>query len=558
MALTQTRTESDSTERIEPSSKPALEQLLSTSDHKTVGRMWVVSGVVIALFALALSAATGFEHMNLGSVDLFEDEGQFTQAWSMGRTLLLFGGVVPILVGLATYLAPLQVGSSAIAFGRGAAAAFWTWLLSTLVLVLAYIGNGGPAGGVKDAVLLWILAFGTVVLAICWALVCIATTILGARTVGLRMDRLPASTWAYLVFALLGLMSLPILIGELGLAYIDVTADYLADKQARMSLLSVTTSISLAPALYWISIPVLGMAIDIVQSQTGRPVRFHRLALSLLGSLGLLAFAADTLSFGGRGRPVDFNNAILVIGVLAAVLPILLLLSLALDSVKSGSIPINTPLVGSLLSMALLLVGSAVSLLAQIEPIVGFIEKVSGRSVSLSSALSLNGSAFHDGIRGLIVGATFLGCVGAIHHWAHKIWGRSLDDKLGMVTLLLGLVGTLAWGVGMVGAGFLGEPALPVISTGLKSGVEALNTVAAIGFVSLAGAAALLTMNVVRTAFGGGSLLEPWSGSSLEWMTSSPPPVGNFTEAPVLPPASSVERDSLVGAPASDSTSQGA
>ena len=538
MALTQTRTETDSTtdstETSDPASRPALERVLSTSDHKTIGRMWIGAGSAIALLALVLSTIASLELVDLDTIGLFEDEGQFVQAWSAGRTLLLFGGIVPVLVGLATYLTPLQVGASAIAFGRGAAGAFWTWLLATGVLVLAVLANGGPAGGSKGPVLLWILALGTMLVGFCWAFVCIATTILGARTVGMRLEQVPISTWSFLVFALLGLLSLPILIGELGLAYADVSADYMSSKVDRQALLSILNSVSLAPALYWVGIPVLGMGLDVVATQSDSRVRFHKPALALIGSLLVLSFGADILTFGGRGRAIEFDNAMLVLGVLTAVLPILLLLGLAVDAVKNGTSVTNTPFVAAMASMALLAVGAITALLAQIEPIIGFIAEVSNSEIDLRSALSLADSSFHEGIRGLILGAVLLGIVSSVHHWGHKIWGRSLDDKMGMLTVLLVVVGSIGWGGAYVISGLLEQPALPGLGVGPKDGVELLNVVSTIGFAILSLGALVFLANLARTAFGTGTTHETWSGQSLEWSTSSPPPIGNFASAPIM------------------------
>ncbi len=538
MALTQTRTETDSTtdsnETFDPAARPALERVLSTSDHKTIGRMWIGAGSAMALLALVLSTVASLELIDLGSVVLFEDAGQFVQAWSAGRTLLFFGGIVPILIGLATYLTPLQVGASAIAFGRGAAGAFWTWLLATGVLVLAVLANGGPAGGSKGPVLLWILALGTMLVGFCWAFVCIATTILGARTVGMRLEQVPISTWSFLVFSLLGLLSLPILIGELGLAYADVTADYMSSKVDRQALLSILNSVSLAPALYWVGIPVLGMGLDVVATQSDSRIRFHKPALALIGSLLVLSFGADILTFGGRGRAIEFDNAMLVLGVLTAVLPILFLLGLAIDAVKNGTSVTNTPFVAGMAAMALLVVGAATALLAQIDPILGFIAEISDSEIDVRSALRLADSSFHEGIRGLILGAVFLGIVSSVHHWGHKIWGRSLDDKMGLLTILLVIAGSMAWGGAYVIAGLLEQPALPAMGVGPKDGVELLNLLATIGFATLTLGALVFLANLVRTAFGTGTTYEPWSGQSLEWSTSSPPPIGNFASAPIM------------------------
>ena len=87
----------------------ALEGILGTSDHKTIGRMWMVSGAVALAVGIALTLVTAVEQVSLGSMSIAKDADELVQIWSAGRTISLLGGVVALLVGLATYLVPLQV-----------------------------------------------------------------------------------------------------------------------------------------------------------------------------------------------------------------------------------------------------------------------------------------------------------------------------------------------------------------------------------------------------------------------------------------------------------------
>ena len=59
----------------------------------------------------------------------------------------MFLFAIPVLIGLATYVTPLQVGANTVAFPRAAAAAFWGWLVGSGMLIAAYAINGGPDGG---------------------------------------------------------------------------------------------------------------------------------------------------------------------------------------------------------------------------------------------------------------------------------------------------------------------------------------------------------------------------------------------------------------------------
>lgn len=545
MALTETRHDSTadhaqaspsgvSDSPLSDSPLVALDSYFGAGDHKMVGRLWLPCSVLFLLAGTVVSVVAAAEQVDLSGFTISDDAAAFTQLWSLGRDLLIFGGVVPLFVALAIYIVPLQVGSFSLAFPRGAAAAFWTWLMGIILLIVSYAAGGGPGGWSTDHVLMWASALGFVVLALVWAMVCIASTVLGARTAGMDLDRVPVATWGFLVFSLGGLFSLPLVIAQLILGYLDVKHGFLADETSRIALVGVVNSVSLAPGLYWLAVPALAIGVEAIGVHTNRPARFHRSVLGLIGLLGVVAFGADMFSFAGSGRQIAFDNGLLVVALIVSVLPILATLGLAGDSLRNGSIKVRTPLVAGLLSGVLLLSGAVAALLGVVWPIVGFLNKNFDTELSLDDSLDLASTSFHEGIRGLVIAAAVLGAIAGIHHWAHKIWGRSLDDRLGLLTALAAAGGGFVWGIGGIVAGFLGQASLPVVADSIPDGVEAMNGVSTAGLALLTLAALLLLANVAKAAAGSGSANEPWQGVTLEWATTSPPPPTNFAALPVV------------------------
>ncbi|MEZ5225818.1 MAG: hypothetical protein R2710_03875 [Acidimicrobiales bacterium] len=171
--------------------------------------------------------------------------------------------------------------------------------------------------------------------------------------------------------------------------------------------------------------------------------------------------------------------------------------------------------------------------LGTIALIVGFVEKVADTDINLSSALTLNTTAFHDGVRGLILGAAVVAIIGAVHHWGHKIFGRNLSEPAGLAAVLASALGAVLWGIGGVINGFLEAP-LFMIDADVDGNVETLNLLAVVGTALLTAGAALLLLNVLGALAGRGTSTEPWRGTTLEWSTTSPPPPGNFAEMPIV------------------------
>lgn len=535
MAMTDTRPDTGATSGTAATAPTDGELVLGTADHKTIGRLWIAVSSLYVLVALIVAAAAGFERIDLGSFDLVDDAEMYGQLWSLGRVTLLVLGIVPLLIGLATYVVPLQVGASTLAFPRGAAAAFWCWLVAGALLVASYVMNGGPGGGRQDFTSLWAASYIAVLLSLLWALVCVLTTIHGLRTVGMTLDRTPISTWSFFVFGTVGLATLSVMAAELVVSYVRIRYGDLDSAQSRLALTGVTDQISLAPGVFWLGIPVLGLGAEMMATHAEAPSRQHRLMMGLLAVFGVLSFAGHHLGFMTLRTDNPLDNALLVIQVLVLGLLILALLGLGADSVRRGRFRVRTPMVAALVGGALLALAALVAVLSQVEPILEFIEDLFNQGIDVPQWLQLNETTLQDGVRVLVVGSALVAAVGALHHWGHKIYGRSLADGLGLLAVAALAGGAALWGIADVVTGMLGQGREPIPAAEVRDGVEILNAVAVAGAALMALGALLVVVNVViSTLAHRGSTTEPWRGLTLEWATPSPPPLGNFPEPPVV------------------------
>ena len=509
-----------------------LDGLVGSADHKTIGRAWISAGLLVLVAATIITVIAGLEATDLDGYAILEDGEEMAQVWSLGRTLLLFGAIVPILVGLGTFLVPLQIGAPAIAFARGAAGAFWAWLLATALLITAYLANGGPGGGQSDFVVLWAVSLGLMIVALLWAMVILATTVLGARAQGMTMERIPHTTWSFFVFSLLGLLSLPVLLAELVVIYVQVRHGFLPVGQ-RLGLTGVLESVSLPPAVYWIGIPVLGMTADVIGVHTKRPVPGHRTVMAAVGLFGIVIYANDFLGFASV-RPITYDHAMLVLAIAVSVLPIVAVIALAGLSLRVGVLKLHAALVAILVAGALLALATLAALLGLAEPVALFIENDTPASINTEKLLILNGTTFHDGIRGMVSAAVLVGIAGALHHWSPKLWGRALRSPLTLLAVAAAAAGGLLWGLGAILAGIDDQAAYPTsVLTGGDS-VEFFNLIALVGMILVAVAAVVIALNALGGAMGKVEGDGSWSGVTLEWAAASPPSFGNFDRPPVV------------------------
>src|SRR5687767_8517899 len=108
------------------SAAPSIVAVLTSSDHKVIGRLLVGASLLGLLIVGALGALLGFERID-GDGTVLPDDA-LTQLFAGYRVGLVEAAVLPLLLGVCVLAVPLQLGARSLAFPRVAAAGFWAWL----------------------------------------------------------------------------------------------------------------------------------------------------------------------------------------------------------------------------------------------------------------------------------------------------------------------------------------------------------------------------------------------------------------------------------------------
>ena len=151
MAVTETPPETTdaASETGGPAPRPqptGLAAVLGTGDHKVIGRIYIVASLLFGALIIGLGEALAIESIEPETNDIFPSDTVF-QAFTLQRLGGIFLLALPLVIGVAMVVVPLQVGSRTIAFPRAAAASLWGWLLGSALLIASYLANGGPARG---------------------------------------------------------------------------------------------------------------------------------------------------------------------------------------------------------------------------------------------------------------------------------------------------------------------------------------------------------------------------------------------------------------------------
>ena len=487
---------------------------IGTGDHKGLGIAYLVLGSLFGLGALTLDLLFHAEQASH-----FLPKDSIDQIFTLGRVGGVFLFAIPVCLGLATYLTPLQVGANTVAFPRAAAAAFWGWLVGSGMLIAAYAINGGPDGGGFKAVDLFYVAFALVLVSLLTASVCVVTTVIAMRTPGLWLTRVPLFSWSVVVAASLWLLTLPAVLANLVVLYLDhhygTGAAFAADQFAHLGWIFGV------PQLYVIAIPVLGVVSDVVATMAGVRQNQRGVMMTAIAAFGILSFGAYAQP---AFDPLVWNQALYVgMGVLI-LLPVLGAVAGWAVTLKSGKPSVQSPLLFAFGAAALLLLSVAAGAVFVIRPFdlhgAGWAEK------------GFVLPPYAGGLFLLVVAAVTLGASAGLTFWAPKLFGRFAKESLARLAALVGLVGGLVAGLPLLVYGFA------LKASGLADAAKFLNGTSAVGTALVIVALVLVWLSLLGGK-GDAPANDAWGrGQSLEWTTASPPVAGNFG---VLPPVESAE-----------------
>ncbi|MCU1346838.1 MAG: putative cytochrome c oxidase subunit, partial [Acidimicrobiia bacterium] len=337
---------------LAPTRGPAV--WLTTADSSTIGRLFVGTSLIFGLGALGLGALAAIERM--APRDAFLDNAAL-RLLSLGVVGLAFMVVIPLWLGLAMAIVPLQVGARTVAFPRAAALSFWGWLGGTGLVIGSYAAHGGPDGSSSKAVGLFIVGLGLIALSLIVAAISVATTVLTLRVPGMYLDRVPFFAWSAMVAAVGLVLTLPVLIGLLIFHYVDHRYGGGAMPASLLGSISWTYR---QPTTLLIALPVLGLVADVVPVFARTRVAIPEAVYGAVGLGAVLGFGAWVLD--AFIPSVRFDFLFQAVSVLS-VLPVLIVFGVVGLTLKSGKPKVGAPLIGAVTSLLLLLAGTVIAAL---------------------------------------------------------------------------------------------------------------------------------------------------------------------------------------------------
>lgn len=489
---------------------------MTSGDHKRIGRLFVGAALLFAVAAGVVGVLVGLERMTPTGLQIVAGDAvlQLTSVYEFGLT---YAVLVPLLLGIAVAVVPLQVGSRAIALPRVAQAGFWMWLFGTLVVVISIIGNGGPGGGQLDLVDMYLLGLALTLTGLMAASLSVAVTVLTSRAPGMSIEFIPPFSWSALVGSVSMLLALPVAIGTIAYLYVDHTYGQQALGGNKGIDANLGWAMS-APMTVLFVIMALGVLAEIAPVAGGRrhpnrPLVFVGAGLLSTAVLGAVTQSTHVLEWTGStgdkvssAIPFLFFNGLPLLGALVYIVA-------AVMAFKDGRPRISASMVNATAGSLLVLAG------------------VAGHFFASISSTELIGTSFEEGVLLYLVLGGLLTGLAALAHWSPKLWGVVLDERTVGGLGALALLGSILAALPLYVAGLAGQPLGSVFDFDYSGPIALWNGLNAAGLVMV-----VLTVvafsGALASAVRSGAVAadDPWDGQTLEWAVPSPASTNNFEE----------------------------
>jgi cytochrome c oxidase subunit 1 len=504
--------------------------LLRTTDHKTIGRLYLVTSFGFFFLAGAMAMLMRAELARPGRQFLSQE--QYNQLFTMHGTIMLLLFATPLAFAFANLVLPLQIGSPDVAFPRLNALSYWLFLVGGLIVLSGFLTPNGAAaqgwtayepiqelanspGAGTD---LWIIGLMISGVGTILAAVNMVTTVITLRAPGMTMFRMPIFTWNMLVTSLLVLLAFPILTAALAAEWTDrhLGTQVFQPRNGGALLWQHLFWFFGHPEVYIVALPFFGIVTEVIPVFSRKPLFGYKgmvLATFTIAGLSMTVWAHHMFTTGAVLLPF-FSVMTFLIAV-----PTGLKLFNWIGTMWRGAITFETPMLWSLGFLVTFLFGGLTGVILA-SPALDF---------QLQDTYFVV-AHFHYVLFGTIVFAAFAG----IYFWFPKFTGRYLDERLGRLHFWMTFVG---FHLTFLVQHWLGAEGMPrrYVDYLPSDGFTTLNTVSTIGAFVLGASMLPFVWNVYRSYRMGEVVTakDPWGfGNSLEWATTSPPPRHNFTSIP--------------------------
>jgi cytochrome c oxidase subunit 1 len=368
------------------------------------------------------------------------------------------------------------------------------------------------------------------------------TTIVKLRAPGMTMFRMPLTTWAIFITSLLVLLSTPVLASALTANLLDhhrITSFFLpynwllsnklqpgADGWAPGGGFPILHQhlfwFYSHPAVYIMILPTMGVASDIISTFSRKPVFGYRPMVYALAGIAFLGFIVWAHHMFQSGMNPTLGTTFAVSTMFIAV-PSAIKTFNWLGTLWRGNIRFTAAFLFAVGFVSMFVIGGLSGIFM----------------ASTAVDVHIHDTAFIVAhIHYVLFGGSIMGVLMAIYFWYPKMFGRMMNEKLGIIHFILTftLMNLVFFPMHMTGIHGMPRRVHDYTNYDMYAKFVGINRMMSIAAFGLMLSQTLVVINFVGSWFWGKKAPQnPWQANSLEWVAcASPPPHGNFEKTPVV------------------------
>lgn len=531
-----------------------------STDHKTIAKQFLITGIFWAflggLLSIIFRLQLGFPDMDLewlrpllgkwitptGKLD-----PEFYLALvTMHGTIMVFFVLTAGLSGtFSNFLIPLQIGARDMASGFMNMLSYWFFFASGVVMFISLFIETGPASGgwvvypplsaLPQAMsgsglgmTMWLVAMALFIISTLLGGINYITTIINLRTKGMSFTKLPLTIWAFLLTAIIGLLSFPVLFGAALLLIFDRsfgTSFFLSEIFINGEALpNIGGSPVLYQHLFWflghpevyiVLLPALGITSEVIATNSRKPIFGYRAMIGSMLGITVLSFIvwAHHMFVSGMN---PFLGSIFMLLTLIIAVPSAVKVFNYLTTLWKGNIVFTPAMLFSIGLVSFFISGG----------LTGIFLGNSAIDIQLHDTYFVV-AHFH-----LVMGsASFFGMMAGVYHWFPKMFGRMMDDRLGYIHFWITFIGIYLVFFPMHYIGIAGFPRRYYSFTNFDafSTFTDLNSFVSIAAILTFSAQIIFAFNFIYSIYRGRvAPSNPWRSNTLEWTTPRNPGHGNW------------------------------
>jgi cytochrome c oxidase subunit 1 len=510
---------------------------LTTVDHKRIGVMYLIfimgSFILGGLFALAvrlelMTPGIDFMHHFLPKGSTKDPKELYNQFFTLHGAIMVFLFIIPsIPAALGNFVLPMQLGAKDVAFPRINLLSFYIYLFGASFAVYSMVTGAVDTGWtfytpysssatstsvVSMTLGAFILGFSSIFTGLNFI-----TTTHKMRCKGMTWFRMPLLVWALYATSIIQLLATPVL----GITLLLLVFERISHVGIFDPLMGGDPVLYQHffwfyshPAVYIMILPGMGVISEVITAHAKKPIFGYRaVAFSSMGiaAISFLVWGHHMFTSGqSEFAAVMFSALTFLVAIPSAVKVFNWVATL-----YRGSISLKAPMLYVLAFLFLFTIGGLTGLYLG----------------TLNVDIHLHDTYFVVAhFHYVMVGGTVMAFIAGIHHWWPKMFGRMYSEGWARVAWVFVFLG---FNMTFFTQFILGIRGMPRRYATYMDQFQPLHAFSSGGAMVLGLGFGIMFIYLIYSLFKGEQAPDnPWGATTLEWMSTSPPPTENFTFEP--------------------------